>query len=106
MNEYFADVWFTVILVWLLAIANFLMLIVFLLRIVILWILLILSPFLLVLALLFFSKSLFKTWGWVYLRWILIGPLLAMGLGIIVYIWQFTGIPIQSLVNQEEILIS
>lgn len=84
--------------------AQFLITLILLVRVVVLWLLLILSPFLLVLALVTFSKSLFKTWLWVYLRWILIGPLLIMGLGIMVNIWTISGVPIQSLAEQQNLL--
>lgn len=104
MNAYSSDIWFTAILVWLFTIANLLITGILLMRIVILWILLILSPFLLILALFSFSRGLFKTWSWVYLRWTIIWPLLAMGLGIVVYIWQLTGVPVQSIIAKSEIL--
>ena len=104
LNTYSSDVYFISILLWFFSWINLLISLIFLLRIVILWILLILSPFLLILAIFLFSRSLFKTWAWVYLRWIIIGPLLAMGLGIVVHIWQITGIPIQSLTSSEELI--
>lgn len=103
MNEYKSDIWMISGMVSLIAFAQFLITLILLSRLVILWILLILSPFLLLLALIFFSKSLFKTWGWVYLRWILIGPILMMGLGIVVHIWTVTGIPIYSTVSVANI---
>jgi len=103
-NTYSSDIYFVSILLWLFSGINLLIAFIFILRIVILWILLIFSPFLLILAIFLFSRSLFKTWAWVYLRWTILGPLLAMGLGIIVYIWQISGIPIQSLTNSEEVI--
>ncbi len=77
------------------ALAYFLMALVFILRIVILWALLILSPALLVLAIFKPTRSWFFNWLSIYGRWILIGPLMAIGLAMVVNIWQVSGLPIE-----------
>lgn len=77
------------------ALAYFLMALIFVLRIVILWALLILSPALLVLGIFKSTRSWFFNWLSIYGRWILIGPLIAIGLSMVVNIWQVSGLPIE-----------
>lgn len=76
------------------ALAYFLIAMLFILRIVILWALLILSPVLLVLGIFQSTRGWFYNWLSVYGRWLLIGPIVALGIAIIVNIWQLSGLPI------------
>lgn len=76
------------------AIAYFLIALIFVLRIVILWALLILSPILLVLAIFKSTRGWFLNWLSMYGRWLLIGPLTALGIAVMVNIWQLSGLPI------------
>lgn len=76
--------------------AYFGMALVFIFRIIILWVLLIVSPVLFFLAIFKATRSYFINWVSVYARWLLIGPLLALGLSVIVSIWETSGLPITS----------
>jgi len=76
-------------------IAYFTMALIFVLRIVILWALLILSPILLILAIFKSTRGWFFNWLSLYGRWLLIGPLTALGISMIVNIWQLSGLPIE-----------
>ena len=76
--------------------AYFGMALVFVLRIVILWALMIVSPVLFLLAIFNATRSYFFNWLGFYARWLLIGPLMALGLAIVVNIWQAVGLPITS----------
>ena len=76
------------------AIAYFLIALVFILRIVILWALLILSPILLLLVIFKSTRGWFFNWLGLYGRWLLIGPLTALGIALVVNIWQLSGLPI------------
>lgn len=69
---------------------------IFLLRIVILWALMIVSPVLFVLAIFRSTRSTFVSWIFVYARWLFIGPLMAIGIGLMVGIWQTVGLPVSS----------
>lgn len=75
-------------------IAYFVIALIFILRIVILWALLILSPILLLLAIFRSTRGWFLNWLSMYGRWLLIGPLTALGIAVIVNIWQLSGLPI------------
>lgn len=75
-------------------IAYFIIALIFVLRIVILWALLILSPILLLLAIFQSTRGWFYNWLSMYGRWLLIGPLTALGIAMIVNIWQLSGLPI------------
>ncbi len=75
-------------------IAYFIIALIFVLRIVILWALLILSPILLLLAIFRSTRGWFFNWLGLYGRWLLIGPLAALGIAVIVNIWQLSGLPI------------
>ena len=75
-------------------IAYFIIALIFVLRIVILWALLILSPVLLLLAVFRSTRGWFLNWLSMYGRWLLIGPLTALGIAVIVNIWQLSGLPI------------
>lgn len=74
--------------------AYFTIALIFVLRIVILWALLILSPMLLLLAIFSSTRGWFYNWLSMYGRWLLIGPLTALGIAVIVNIWQLSGLPI------------
>ena len=69
---------------------------IFVLRIIILWALLIFSPILFLLAIFRLTRGWFWNWLSIYGKWLLIGPLTALGISIIINIWQLTGIPITS----------
>ena len=75
-------------------IAYFIIALIFVLRIVVLWALLILSPILLLLAIFRSTRGWFFNWLGMYGRWLLIGPLTALGIAVIVNIWQLSGLPI------------
>ncbi|MFH0837648.1 MAG: type IV secretion system protein [Patescibacteria group bacterium] len=75
-------------------IAYFIIALIFVLRIVILWALLILSPILLLLAIFRSTRGWFLNWLSMYGRWLLIGPLTALGIAVIVNVWQLSGLPI------------
>ncbi len=96
MNRNQEPIWFNVVLVVLGSIGQLLLTLILLFRIIILWFFLILSPFLFILILLKFLKQFFKYWSWLYMRWLFIGPLLAISLFIVVNIWSLTGVPIES----------
>lgn len=87
---------FAALMAFLTGLAYFLMALVFLLRIVILWALMIVSPILFLLAIFRFTRSYFYNWMGIYARWLLIGPLMALGISIIVNIWKVVGLPIDS----------
>ncbi len=76
--------------------AYFGMALIFILRIVLLWALMIVSPVLFLLAIFHATRSYFFNWLGVYARWLLIGPLMALGLGIVVGIWKTVGLPVIS----------
>ena len=69
---------------------------IFVLRIVILWALMIVSPVLFLLAVFQTTRNYFFNWLGFYARWLLIGPLMALGLTIVVGIWKAVGLPITS----------
>jgi hypothetical protein len=85
---------FSFILIMATGLAYFILAMIFVLRIVILWALLILSPALLLLAIFKSTRGWFWNWLGIYGRWLLIGPLAALGISVIVNIWQTVGIPI------------
>ncbi len=87
---------FSALMALLTGVAYFAMALIFLLRIVILWALMIVSPILFLLAIFRFTRSYFYNWMGVYARWLLIGPLMALGISIVVNIWQSVGLPIDS----------
>ncbi|MCK5600752.1 type IV secretion system protein [Candidatus Pacearchaeota archaeon] len=87
---------FSALMVLLTGVAYFAMALIFLLRIVILWALMIVSPILFLLAIFRFTRSYFYNWMGIYARWLLIGPLMALGISIVVNIWQAVGLPIDS----------
>lgn len=69
---------------------------IFILRIVILWALLIVSPILFLLAIFETTRGWFFSLLSLYGRWLLVGPLAALGISVVVEIWQSIGLPIQS----------
>lgn len=77
-------------------VAYFIMALLLIFRIVILWALLIVSPVLFLLLIFKSTRSYFSGWASLYLKWLLIGPLLALGIGLMVGIWKSVGIPIGS----------
>lgn len=72
------------------------MALIFILRIVILWAMMIVSPMLFLLAIFRATRSYFFNWLGIYARWLFIGPLMALGISIVVNIWQTVGLPITS----------
>lgn len=74
--------------------AYFIIALIFILRIIILWALLILSPILFLLGIFKLTRGWFYNWLTIYGRWLLIGPLVALGLAVIVNIWQFSEGPL------------
>jgi len=74
--------------------AYFIIALIFVIRIVILWALLILSPILLILGIFKTTRGWFFNWLHIYGKWLLIGPIVALGIAIIVNIWQLSGLPI------------
>jgi len=76
--------------------AYFGMALVFILRIVILWALMIVSPVLFLLAIFRSTRGTFMNWLAVYSRWLLIGPLMALGIAMVVGIWKTVGMPVAS----------
>jgi len=76
--------------------AYFGMALIFILRIVILWGLMIISPVLFLLGIFRLTRSYFVNWLGVYAHWLLVGPLMALGIAIVVNIWKATGLPITS----------
>lgn len=72
------------------------MALIFILRIVILWALLIVSPALLLLAIFRATRSYFVGWISLYTKWLLMGPLIALGLALMVGLWKGIGLPITS----------
>lgn len=76
--------------------AYFGMALIFILRIVLLWALMIVSPALFLLAIFHATRGYFYSWLGIYARWLLIGPLMALGIGIVVNIWKTVGLPITS----------
>ncbi|MBU0578062.1 type IV secretion system protein [Patescibacteria group bacterium] len=87
---------FSFLLITATGLAYFILALIFVLRIVILWALLILSPILFLLAIFRITRGWFWNWLSIYGRWLLIGPLAALGIAIIINIWQSVGIPISS----------
>jgi hypothetical protein len=77
-------------------IAYFGMALTFILRIVILWALMIVSPILFLLAIFHSTRGYFYNWLSLYARWLLIGPLMALGIAMVVGIWKVSGMPIVS----------
>jgi hypothetical protein len=74
--------------------AYFALALIFVLRIVILWALLILSPILFLLGIFKLTRGWFWNWLAIYGRWLFIGPLVALGIAVIVNIWKTVGLPI------------
>jgi len=74
---------------------------VFLFRIVVLWFLIILSPLLVLLMIMPAMQQYFRYWAQVFVRWIAIGPLLAICIGATVFIWKEIGIPLTSLYSSH-----
>lgn len=93
-SPYQEQVFFRFGLLLITGIAYFIIALIFVLRIVILWALLILSPILLLLAIFRSTRGWFFNWLGMYGRWLLIGPLTALGIAVIVNIWQLSGLPI------------
>ncbi len=93
-NVYQEQALFRFVLLVITGIAYFIIALIFVLRIVILWALLILSPILLLLAIFRSTRGWFLNWLSMYGRWLLIGPLTALGIAVIVNIWQLSGLPI------------
>ncbi len=91
---YQEQVIFRFVLLIITGIAYFIIALIFVLRIVILWALLIMSPILLLLAIFRSTRGWFYNWLSMYGRWLLIGPLTALGIAMIVNIWQLSGLPI------------
>lgn len=69
---------------------------VLILRLVILWGLLIISPLLVLFAIFNATRGYFYNWLSLYGRWLLLGPLIALGLSVTVGIWKTVGVPILS----------
>jgi hypothetical protein len=86
---------FRLVLILLTALGYFALALIFVLRIIILWALLILSPALLVLAIFPATRGWFMNWLSLYGRWILIGPITALGVALIINIWKLGGLPIE-----------
>lgn len=95
-NQYNEHVIFSFIMIAATGTAYFILALIFVLRIVILWALLILSPILFLLAIFKSTRGWFINWISIYGRWLLIGPLAALGIAIIVNIWQVVGLPIEN----------
>lgn len=95
-NPYRENGFFIFIVLALNGLAYFLISLVFILRVVILWALLIVSPALLFLAIFRATRGYFNQWLNSYVKWLLIGPLLALALSLVISIWQLNGIPILS----------
>lgn len=87
---------FAFLLLTLTGVAYFGMALVFVVRIVLLWALMIVSPMLFVLAIFRSTRGYFFNWLSLYARWLLIGPLMALGIAIVVGIWKTVGMPISS----------
>jgi hypothetical protein len=82
---------FAFVMVMLTGVAYFILSLIFVLRIIILWALLILSPALILLAIFRATRGWFMNWLAIYGRWLLIGPLTALGIAVIVNIWKMAG---------------
>ncbi|MFH0820476.1 MAG: type IV secretion system protein [Candidatus Peregrinibacteria bacterium] len=95
-NPHREQEWFSFGLVVLTGLAYLLMALIFMARLVILWGLLILSPALLLLGVFKATRGYFLNWLSVYGRWLLIGPLIALGLSVVVNVWQAVGLPLTS----------
>lgn len=98
-NAYGEQAMFRFVMIIATALAYFILALIFILRIIILWALLILSPLLLLLAIFKSTRGWFRNWLGLYGRWLFIGPITALGLALVVNIWQLSGLPIQ--VNPE-----
>jgi|GEM_PF-5111315 len=92
---------FSFVLLLLTGAAYLAMALIFLFRLVILWGLLILSPVLLLLAVFETTRGYFYNWLSLYGRWLVMGPLIALGLSAMVNIWQTVGLPLQSQATNE-----
>jgi hypothetical protein len=90
---------FSFILMALTGLAYLFMALIFLLRVVILWGLMILSPLLFLLVIFNNTRGYFYNWLNLYGRWLLIGPLLALGISVMVNVWQAVGLPVTSSYN-------
>lgn len=100
-NELYVDqnaeyTYFNAILIFLGALAEFIIALILVFRYTILWFLLILSPFLCILFIFSNLRPIFNYWVFLFTRWILIGPILAMSLFIVINIWMHTGVPLES----------
>ena len=87
---------FAFVMMALTSLAYFGMALILMLRIVILWALMIVSPALFLLIIFQSTRSYFVNWLGLYARWLLIGPLMALGIAVVVNIWKTTGLPITS----------
>ena len=88
--------YFQFVMILLTGLGYFLLALIFVLRIVILWLLVIVSPALFLLAVFQSTRGWFINWLSVYGRWLLVGPLIAIGLATVVGIWKTVGVPISS----------
>lgn len=84
----------SLLLVKLTAITYYVMIGVLLIRKIILWFFLIISPIFAVLIMYFPLRNTGKIWLGEFFRWLLYGPIFAIFLGGVVYVWK-TGIPLQ-----------
>ncbi|MCT4592078.1 MAG: hypothetical protein N4A36_01700, partial [Candidatus Gracilibacteria bacterium] len=96
INRYKEQTYFNLILISLGAFAELIIALILIFRYVIIWFLLIFSPFLFVLFIFPSLRSVFRYWIWLFSRWIMIGPILAMALFVVINIWVHTGIPLES----------
>ncbi len=87
---------FAFVMMGLTGIAYLLLALIFVLRVVILWALMILSPVLFLLAIFNITRGYFYNWLSIYGKWLLIGPLAALGISVVVNIWQQVGLPLTS----------
>ncbi|QQR83308.1 type IV secretion system protein [Candidatus Peregrinibacteria bacterium] len=90
------QVGFMTFLIGLNGLAYFSIALIFMLRVVILWLLMVVSPVLFLLVIFRGTRAIFFQWLRAYGRWILIGPLLAVGLSFMSGVWQQVGIPLSS----------
>ncbi|OQA52429.1 MAG: hypothetical protein BWY43_00496 [candidate division WS2 bacterium ADurb.Bin280] len=81
---------------------NYVIAFIILLRIVILWGLVIFSPFVFPLFVFDLTKNVGVVWGREFFRWLILGPLFAVFISLVPYIWNQTTVPVTNTYQNQK----
>jgi len=100
-DDYYIDLYsdayiINIALVFLISIAHWGIILFLFLRYIILWVILIIAPILFFLFIFSGSREYWRYWKWLFIRWIMIGPIIAILLNVLVHIWRNIGVPVNS----------